>query len=73
MTAKKYHATRHFELKHLPNIPAACQICNKVYKNATSRDEHCLKHHGLTKEMMKRATAKEVLDPIDVDPNYMTI
>ena len=46
-------------------------LANKVYKNATSRDEHCLKYHGLTKEMMKRATSKEALNPIDVDPNDM--
>jgi len=59
-TANKHHANRHFEIKHLPNIPATCLICNKVYKNALSRDEHCLKYHGLTKEMMK--SDKEILE-----------
>jgi len=71
----KTKVTRHFELKHLPNIPATCHICKKVYKNATSRDEHCQKYHGITKEMIRAslqaptANKEEMLDPIVVDPN----
>ena len=48
-------AKRHYVLRHQQNQKARCQICQKIYKNITSRDTHMIHIHGVSAGMMKRA------------------
>ena len=57
------HAKLHFRTQHLPQQPATCHVCQRVFRNPDHRDDHRLKKHGITKAMMKEA-AKQNL-PID--------
>ena len=42
----------HYRMKHMPQVPASCQVCHKVLKNAYYRNMHLRKVHGLTRDML---------------------
>ena len=44
---------RHYASSHQPNQPVKCNICKKVYKNKTTRDQHLRQFHGVTSAMMR--------------------
>ena len=60
-TKYRHHAMRHYRNLHLPTKKAKCHVCQKMYKNATSRDHHRRGKHGITKKMMRvmNPTAEE--------------
>jgi len=46
------NANRHYKNKHLPQKPATCDLCQKVFRNAQARDRHLSAAHGITKQMI---------------------
>jgi len=40
----------HIKIKHLPQNPSPCHICNQVFRNELYRDNHCKKAHGISKQ-----------------------
>jgi len=52
-TNRKGSVVSHYRMKHLPQVPASCDVCQKVLKNTYYRNMHMRVIHGITKEMIK--------------------
>ena len=50
---RSYNAVTHYKLKHAPQVPSTCQICNQVFRNPIFRDNHLKQVHGISKGLMK--------------------
>ena len=50
-----YSAKRHYVARHQTNQKVRCQICQKFYKNAQTRDSHMIQMHKISANMMKNA------------------
>ena len=50
-----YSAKRHYIARHQTNQKVRCQICQKFYKNAQTRDSHMIQMHKISANMMKNA------------------
>ena len=46
------NAKGHYKFKHLPQTPAECEVCHKVFKNTRSRNEHRGRVHKISNSML---------------------
>ena len=46
------NAKGHYKFKHLPQTPAQCEVCHKVFKNTRSRNEHRGRVHKINNTML---------------------